>query len=267
VAPKETMSHACEGIQSERAPELAPHARFSFSASTSSIRAQSLLTLLLSLIVPYSNCIHDSRLASCERFQLPPALDNFLHDASSIPTTRCRKERDPNPAHRARCKRQEDPVLHPARSPILELRLHRTVLLLGPKGFHGAHPSRQGKPRRDINLAGALIQLRSRGFLRVWADAICVNQDDMEERGAQVLCMADIYRSASLVKLVVLKYGCAKLSNQSAQLRNSSYHLLLLRNRTSYPTTTSSAPGTSYRPTKTASHTTVKPLAHPFATS
>ena len=75
MAPKETMSHACEGIQSERAPELAPHARFSFSASTSSIRAQSLLALLLSLIVPYSNCIHDSRLASCERFHSHWSLD------------------------------------------------------------------------------------------------------------------------------------------------------------------------------------------------
>lgn len=34
---------------------------------------------------------------------------------------------------------------------------------------------------------------------RLWADAICINQSDMDERGRQVQLMGDIYRSADLV--------------------------------------------------------------------
>ncbi|UPL03094.1 hypothetical protein LCI18_014028 [Fusarium solani-melongenae] len=49
------------------------------------------------------------------------------------------------------------------------------------------------------SLADALITLRERNYLRVWADAICINQTDMEERSRQVLRMAAIYRSASAV--------------------------------------------------------------------
>lgn len=49
------------------------------------------------------------------------------------------------------------------------------------------------------SLDGALRELRRRGCTRVWADAICINQDDSEERSQQVLRMAAIYRSASSV--------------------------------------------------------------------
>ncbi|WAO95574.1 HET domain-containing protein [Fusarium falciforme] len=50
------------------------------------------------------------------------------------------------------------------------------------------------------NLYDALIQLRRtqrirQGF-RLWIDAICINQDDLAERGQQVARMRDIYRSA-----------------------------------------------------------------------
>lgn len=50
------------------------------------------------------------------------------------------------------------------------------------------------------NLYDALIQLRRtqrvrQGF-RLWVDAICINQDDLAERGQQVARMRDIYRSA-----------------------------------------------------------------------
>ncbi|KAJ3541188.1 hypothetical protein NM208_g4725 [Fusarium decemcellulare] len=50
------------------------------------------------------------------------------------------------------------------------------------------------------NLYAALIQLRRtqrirQGF-RLWIDAICINQDDLTERGQQVSRMRDIYRSA-----------------------------------------------------------------------
>ncbi|KAF4470803.1 heterokaryon incompatibility [Fusarium albosuccineum] len=47
------------------------------------------------------------------------------------------------------------------------------------------------------SLADSLSVLRQRGFTRVWADAICINQADMEERSRQVLRMAAIYRSAT----------------------------------------------------------------------
>ncbi|KAK5659182.1 hypothetical protein OQA88_1272 [Cercophora sp. LCS_1] len=49
------------------------------------------------------------------------------------------------------------------------------------------------------SLACALIELRRRRHLRVWADAICINQSDAEERSQQVLRMAAIYRSATSV--------------------------------------------------------------------
>jgi len=46
------------------------------------------------------------------------------------------------------------------------------------------------------NLDAALRQLRFQGYHRVWVDAICVNQADKEERGAQVRIMQQIYSSA-----------------------------------------------------------------------
>ncbi|KAH7001202.1 heterokaryon incompatibility protein-domain-containing protein [Ilyonectria destructans] len=49
------------------------------------------------------------------------------------------------------------------------------------------------------SLASALTEIRSRGYVKVWADAICINQDDDEERSHQVLRMAAIYRSAHAV--------------------------------------------------------------------
>ncbi|KAI4173796.1 MAG: hypothetical protein LQ346_008354 [Caloplaca aetnensis] len=50
------------------------------------------------------------------------------------------------------------------------------------------------------NLAVALRHLRSRKRKRVlWIDAICVNQQNLEERGHQVQRMADIYRNAKQV--------------------------------------------------------------------
>ena len=50
------------------------------------------------------------------------------------------------------------------------------------------------------NLAEALPYLRYQDKGRVvWIDAICVNQQDVAERGSQVRRMADIYQSASRV--------------------------------------------------------------------
>ena len=40
---------------------------------------------------------------------------------------------------------------------------------------------------------------RSPGLFRIWADAICINQKDPEERSSQVNLMRDIYAKAELV--------------------------------------------------------------------
>jgi hypothetical protein len=50
------------------------------------------------------------------------------------------------------------------------------------------------------NLHAALLRLRDRSFERIiWADAICINQDDHEERIRQVQIMVKIYAGASRV--------------------------------------------------------------------
>ncbi|KAF2169633.1 hypothetical protein M409DRAFT_52153 [Zasmidium cellare ATCC 36951] len=49
------------------------------------------------------------------------------------------------------------------------------------------------------NLSSALWRLRKRGILRVWADAVCINQDDDKERTNQVKMMVKIYESATRV--------------------------------------------------------------------
>ncbi|KIM93325.1 hypothetical protein OIDMADRAFT_74457, partial [Oidiodendron maius Zn] len=49
------------------------------------------------------------------------------------------------------------------------------------------------------NLEAALRQLRADGCVRLWADAICINQQDTEERSKQVLQMSYIYKRARKV--------------------------------------------------------------------
>ncbi|KAJ2990240.1 hypothetical protein NUW58_g3049 [Xylaria curta] len=50
------------------------------------------------------------------------------------------------------------------------------------------------------NLHAALLRLRDHSFPRIiWADAICINQDDLKERGYQVQLMAMIYAKATRV--------------------------------------------------------------------
>ena len=34
------------------------------------------------------------------------------------------------------------------------------------------------------------------GPLQIWADAVCINQNDLEERSSQVSMMCDIYKDA-----------------------------------------------------------------------
>ncbi|KAK2017319.1 HET-domain-containing protein, partial [Colletotrichum eremochloae] len=47
------------------------------------------------------------------------------------------------------------------------------------------------------NLAHALQLLRLEGNHRVWVDAICINQADLDERAQQVSCMRAIYQHAT----------------------------------------------------------------------
>ncbi|KAI1204656.1 HET-domain-containing protein [Annulohypoxylon truncatum] len=50
------------------------------------------------------------------------------------------------------------------------------------------------------NLSNCLTQLRENGYYRdLWVDAICINQDDQNERAEQVSIMGDVYRSAECV--------------------------------------------------------------------
>lgn len=49
------------------------------------------------------------------------------------------------------------------------------------------------------NLEAGLRELRSRGYLRVWIDALCINQNDNEERGLQIRNMRQIYSQAMYV--------------------------------------------------------------------
>jgi hypothetical protein len=50
------------------------------------------------------------------------------------------------------------------------------------------------------NLYNALLRLRDRFFERIiWADSICINQEDEQEKGRQVQLMAKIYSQADRV--------------------------------------------------------------------
>ncbi|KAF2497458.1 hypothetical protein BU16DRAFT_456493, partial [Lophium mytilinum] len=46
------------------------------------------------------------------------------------------------------------------------------------------------------HLYDALLSLREHGLLTVWADALSINQEDVDERGQQVLRMGAVYRRA-----------------------------------------------------------------------
>ncbi|KAJ5548926.1 hypothetical protein N7513_006160 [Penicillium frequentans] len=63
-------------------------------------------------------------------------------------------------------------------------------------------------PNIGKNLWSALFRLRCKNKPRVvWADAVCINQSDNEERGQQVQIMHNIYRQASGVLVWVGKHA------------------------------------------------------------
>ncbi|KAG4432236.1 hypothetical protein IFR05_012269 [Cadophora sp. M221] len=57
------------------------------------------------------------------------------------------------------------------------------------------------------NLLSALWRLRKQGKTTVWADAICINQGDPQERADQVLLMRQIYESAHEVVFYLGEFG------------------------------------------------------------
>ncbi|KAL6703881.1 hypothetical protein ACN47E_009015 [Coniothyrium glycines] len=64
------------------------------------------------------------------------------------------------------------------------------------------HPIRLNNGHAFIrpNLLHALQRIRSRTEkLRIWVDSLCINQDDAEERNAQVRMMSSIYQNADAV--------------------------------------------------------------------
>ncbi|KAK0616852.1 heterokaryon incompatibility protein-domain-containing protein [Immersiella caudata] len=104
-------------------------------------------------------------------------------------------------------------VIEPASSGKDELQTRLMVVSLDDKpGFEAlsytwGDPSdkthlRCGKAMVSIprNLEDALKRLRPKSTPRcVWADSVCINQEDIQERGQQVSIMRDIYRAADNV--------------------------------------------------------------------
>lgn len=104
---------------------------------------------------------------------------------------------------------------HPDEDAIIQCHLVHYPLLSSGKGTHLYEAlsyvwGSEEKPRRicvdgdDLyiteNLHTALLRLRDGSFERiVWADGICINQDDNEERSLQVQYMMNIYSRASQV--------------------------------------------------------------------
>ena len=63
------------------------------------------------------------------------------------------------------------------------------------------------------NLFDALLQLREQGVQTIWADAVCINQQDDEEKAIQIQMMATIYSRAVSV---VAWLGCSDASTERA---------------------------------------------------
>ncbi|KAF1980949.1 heterokaryon incompatibility, partial [Aulographum hederae CBS 113979] len=61
------------------------------------------------------------------------------------------------------------------------------------------------------NLAVALIRLTRTAYvpLRLWVDAVCINQQDIDERSSQVQLMSQIYRRAEQVTCCLGETGGA----------------------------------------------------------
>lgn len=69
------------------------------------------------------------------------------------------------------------------------------------------------KVQATVNLEAALRQLQAEGYTKLWVDALCINQNDREERSRQVLRMRRIYMEA---RLVLVWLGIATPSSKIA---------------------------------------------------
>ena len=70
-----------------------------------------------------------------------------------------------------------------------------------------------------VNLRNALLRLRKEGVTNIWADAVCINQGDNEERTAQVGRMSTIFRKASQVTVWLGRE--AEILEQALQIYNT----------------------------------------------
>jgi hypothetical protein len=87
----------------------------------------------------------------------------------------------------------------------------------------------EGKPLPIAeNLSNALRHLRppqqgidsTQAPLRIWIDAICINQDDVKERNAQVSVMRTIYSNSSLVRIWIYEPNINASSEQVKRLQH-----------------------------------------------
>jgi len=95
------------------------------------------------------------------------------------------------------------------------------------------------------NLYGALQSLHfdssNNRYRTIWADALCINQEDNDEQGSQVRQMGEIYSKADRVLIWIGQ--AAESSSQLAYNWFRRLHSFLLRNATNYnPRTSMSVP-------------------------
>ncbi|KAK3641407.1 hypothetical protein LTR56_006917 [Elasticomyces elasticus] len=91
------------------------------------------------------------------------------------------------------------------------------------------------------NLANALRRLRDMPQESFWADAICVNQEDLVERGQQVRLMVDIYSSAAMVYSYLNDDGYSSKSPGMAGDDASVYEPAVVRSHHELPSASSDA--------------------------
>ena len=119
----------------------------------------------------YSTLIHDD---SIRLLNLPPAGDDLNDSGLSCGLEDCRLS--DNPAYEALSYTWGQPIF----SEILK--------------------THNGTLRITENLASALRGLRLKDQIRyLWVDAVCINQDDTEEKSRQVAMMGLIYETARQV--------------------------------------------------------------------
>jgi hypothetical protein len=78
-----------------------------------------------------------------------------------------------------------------------------------------------------VNLHAALRELRRRHLSPIWVDALCINQENMYERGQQVLQMGLIYSRA----VEVIMWLGPKEDNSDVAISASSFEVPVAQDR------------------------------------